>query len=93
MSVLDNGKWVKTRKKRQCFGCLRKYPPGATLMRCVFTDMGQAYSVYTCAVCEAVYADWHRDDQADGYNEGGIREACEETWEDKRKELEEAPHE
>ena len=88
MCVLDNGKWVTTRKKHQCFGCLRKFPAGSELWRCVFTDGGSAYSIYTCAVCEAVYADWPGNEE---YGEGDIRDADIETWEATRKELDEVP--
>ena len=86
--ALGEPKIVKIRKPRQCFGCLRKFSVGAEMTRVAFTDGGSAYSTYTCAVCEAVFAEWDRHAQEDGYNEGDVRDACPEDWEAMREKME-----
>lgn len=88
MAILGQEKKVNIRKARRCFGCLRKFDVGTEMTRVAFTDNGSVHSTYTCDVCEAVFAEWERYDQEEGYYEGGVREACPETWEDMRKEME-----
>lgn len=50
MDCLDI-KFVKVKKRRQCFGCLRWFDPNTKMRREVYADNGNIYSIYTCKVC------------------------------------------
>lgn len=74
---------IKTRKAHRCFGCCRDFPKGAMLTSATFKD-GSIYTLYTCDVCEAVFAEWWIGDQQAGYCEGDLRYNDKEAWEEQR---------
>ena len=76
---------VKLRKDRKCWGCARKFPIGANLMR-ANKESGEITTAYFCAVCSEWFC---RYDDGEGVEFGVLRD--DEDWIKIKKELELKP--
>ena len=77
-------KFRKIRKERQCFGCLRKFPVGATMKYVSGVFDGDICETYHCETCNK-HLDYFRNTFEDEIEEGWMRtemNGSEETVED-----------
>jgi len=72
-------KIVKTRKKHQCFACLRFFEKGTEMECCTFKD-DDIYTVYTCEMCQELLSEFKDAfvDNDDRFPEGCVHETLSE---------------
>jgi hypothetical protein len=82
-------KTVNIRKFQTCWGCLRKFNPGASLLKveCV-DDSGDFSRAYWCDTCQKVVIEM--DDMDNEFFAGEVRDGDPEYWESVRAGIEDA---
>lgn len=66
-------KFVKVKKERQCFGCLRKFPIGSRMKYVSGVMDGDICATYHCETCNK-HLDYFRNTFEDEIEEGWMRE-------------------